>query len=779
MDVTPPSATHKSKQRIRQIGLGLCLIIILLLGFRYALKPPILHTLPWSRAVYASDGELLRLSLASDDQYRLWTPLKRTSPRLVEAVLLYEDRCFYLHPGINPIALIRSAFTTLTGHRRQGGSTITMQLARRLYQIDSRTIPGKLTQMTAALWLELRYSKHDILEAYLNLAPYGGNIEGVGAASLIYFRKPAKDLSLPEAIALATIPQNPRRRLVTTDADSALKKARQRLWQEWIHKHPEDARWMADHQLALRAEPRSTLAFNAPHTVDLLLKNDESSPQTNEIRSSIDIRLQRLLERMISDYLRSRLETGIRNASALLVDASTMQVKAAVGSANYSDKTILGQVNGTLAKRSPGSTLKPFIYALALDQGILHPQTLLKDAPTSFGPFSPENFDGRFVGPISAQDALIRSRNVPAVAVAAKLSRPDLYQFLKQANISRMASAEHYGLALVLGGGEVTMEELAQLYAVLANGGTWRPLSYLSTQPKQHAQNLRLLSEEAAFITLDMLEHNIRPDTSAPAQPAIAWKTGTSWGFHDAWTAGVFGRYVLVVWMGNFDGASNPSLIGIEAAAPLFLRIVDAIRAEHLDPGAMVRLQPANLRKVDVCLTSGDFPDHLCPTRTSTWFIAGKSPIHQNTLHRTVWIDRHTGKISCHPIPNADIKVFENWSTDLQRLFAETGLPRRIPHQNEDCSSTSSDEGGPRIASPLRGVTYSIRPSKPEPVMLRADAPGGVNTLFWFVDNGLIGRSRPGETLFWKPAAPRNYTVRVVDDAGRADSRTLMVEYVP
>ncbi|MDP2828369.1 MAG: penicillin-binding protein 1C [Sulfuricellaceae bacterium] len=758
---------------------------LLLLALRFAPHPGLLDSVPWSRAVYAADGQLMRLTLAGDQQYRLRTPLREVSPAYVEAVLLYEDRWFYWHPGVNPLALGRSAFATLSGSRRMGGSTLSMQLARQLYQIDSRSVWGKVRQVAAALWIELRHGKHEILEAYLNRVPFGGNIEGIGAASLIHFHKSASQLDLQQSLALAVIPQNPLRRLATQAENAALRAARLRLWQVWLKNHPGDAGFNADQMLSLQASPRTALPFEAPHAVDLLLR----SPGQN-LQSSLDLRLQHALERVLREYLLARRTSGVVNASALLLDARDMQVKAMLGSAAYFDEQIDGQVNGTQAKRSPGSTLKPFIYGLALDQGILHPMSILKDAPTSFGPFSPENYDGRFVGPITAQDALIRSRNIPAVAVAAKLSRPNLYDFLKMAGISRMESPQHYGLALVLGGGEVTMEELAQLYAMLANGGEWRPASLLASTPSPQPlpregggdpvlKGTRLMSEEASFIVLDMLRQNIRPDTLAPARPPVAWKTGTSWGFRDAWTAGVFGPYVLVVWLGNFEGHGNPALIGIDMAAPLFLRMVDAVRAEGLAPGEVVRRQPPDLRKVEVCTASGELPDALCPATSTTWFIAGKSPITRSRLHRTVWIDRRTGKATCNASAGAVPQVVEYWPSELQHLFRQSGLPRQAPPQGLVCEESANESAGPRITSPLRGVSYTLRVSRPEPLLLRAEAQGGVNELFWFVDGAMAGRTRPGETLLWRPKEARHYTVRVVDDSGHADSRDLVVEFVP
>lgn len=603
---------------------------LFLIAFRLWPQTPLAETLGTSRAVYARGGELLRLTLAPDQQYRLWTPLADKAPTLVDAVLAYEDRSFYWHLGVNPVALARAAISTASGQRRQGGSTLTMQLARRLYGINSRSMADKLGQIVAALWLELRYSKHDILEAYLNTAPYGGNMEGVGAASLIYFHKPARELSLPEALTLAVIPQNPVKRIAERGRNPELQAARQRLITIWSKRNPQALQQMPEVQLGLYAGARSSLPFIAPHATDMLLAQ---RPGEREIHATIDLRMQRTLERVISQYLKGRADVGLRNASALLLDASTMQVRAVVGSADHHSDAISGQVNGTLAKRSPGSTLKPFIYAMALDQGLLHPKTVLKDVTTSFGPFSPENFDNRFTGPITAQDALIRSRNVPAVAVAAKLRKPSLYDFMKLAGVSRMQNEQHYGLALVLGGGEVTMEELASMYAVLANGGQSQPLFYNTYKhaiaPPVRHQPLQLLSEEAAFITLDMLRQTPRPDTTSPARPSIAWKTGTSWGFRDAWTAGIFGRHVLVVWLGNFDGSSNPALVGVDAAAPLFLRMVDALRAERLDPGELATRHSPNLRQVEVCAATGGLPDALMSDTHYRLVYCRKVPHHR------------------------------------------------------------------------------------------------------------------------------------------------------
>jgi penicillin-binding protein 1C len=752
-------------KRKGRVVVALACALALLLVPRILPKARLQDAFATSRSVHAANGELLRLTLASDQQYRLWTPLEEISPVLQEAVLLYEDRWFYTHPGINPAALVRASMATATGKRRIGGSTLTMQLARRLYGIDSRSVGGKLRQAAAAVWLELRYSKHDILEAYLNAAPYGGNIEGVGAASLTYWRKPVRELSVPEAVNLAVIPQNPRKR---RRDDDALADARRRLAALWVARHPADARYANDAVLAVPFLDRGTLPFAAPHAVDYLLR----ASGERVVQSTIEPKMQRLVERVVAEYVKSRSGDGIANASALLVDTTTMHVKAMVGSADYRNAAISGQVNGVFARRSPGSTLKPFIYAEALDQGLIHSASILKDAPSNFGAFAPENFDGRFSGPVPAHQALIRSRNIPAVELASRLDKPGLYDFLKLAGVQKLQPEAHYGLALALGGAEVTMEELAQMYAMLPNEGKFQPVHY--TRDAKAVKPEVLLSPEAAFITLDMLRQTPRPDTFAPARPAVAWKTGTSWGFRDAWTAGVFGRHVLVVWIGDFEGASNPAFIGIEAAAPLFLRVVDALRAEKLDPGLMATTMPANLKKIDVCAASGDLPNAFCPVTAPAWFIAGKSPVRESTLHRQVLVDTRTGKLACAPGPNTRSEVFEYWPSDMRAVFRRAGMPLRAPPEGE-CADVASVDGGPHIVSPLRGVTHVQRTGKVEPLALKAEAGVG-GKLLWFAGDALLGATRPGEALAWHPPRAGHYMLRVVDDKGLADSRELVVE---
>ena len=605
-------------KRIALIAVPLLIIFLLIQLFKPALK----DGLSFSQAVYDRNHNLLRLTLSRDDKYRLWLPLNAFSPVLIRATLLHEDRSFLFHYGVEPGALVRSVWHTyIKRDRRMGGSTITMQLARIRFGINSRKISGKIRQILAAMSLELFYSKKEILETYLNLVPYGLNVEGAGAASLVYFHKNADRLTLPEALTLSVIPQSPARRISVFSETRGrnnenspvspffkggknnapplakggeggfekklpgkdLQTARAALFSKWaaINPRDRDQKQLIDIPAVLQSP--ADMPFLAPHFSNAVL---QAEPYDSRIYTPLDLKLQKLIERHARAYIESKRHMGITNAAVLLVDHRSLEVKALLGSVDFFDPRIQGQVNGTSAKRSPGSAIKPFIYALGIDQGIIHPLTMLKDAPMSFGSYNPENFDGEFIGPLAAKDALIKSRNIPAVDIASKLTETGLHRFFMKAGITRLREESFYGMSLALGSAELTMEELVKLYAMIANGGVLKPLRMMKGQPVE--EETRLLSREASFLVLDMLAANPRPfqgyrsNWTRDSLP-VSWKTGTSFGFRDAWSAGVFGPYVLVVWIGNFDGEGNPAFIGREAAAPLFFEIIDSLRSQDPD----------------------------------------------------------------------------------------------------------------------------------------------------------------------------------------------------
>lgn len=724
----------------RTLRLALPVAALLVAALVAVPRPPLKDGLNFSRAVYDRHGRLLRMTVTPEGKYRLWVPLSRISPVMVEAILLQEDRHFRRHPGVNPVSLFRAFRTTyLDGGRRMGGSTITMQLARLRYRIHSRTLRGKLEQIVRAFQLELHYSKDEILEAYLNLAPFGGNVEGVAAASRVYFGKGPERLTAEEAGTLSVIPQSPARRTPVLVA----------------------------------------AAFHAPHFVEAALRD---YPEPPELHTTLDLRQQALLERLAQAYVRRRRGQGIRNASALLVDWRSMEVRASLGSADYSDEGIQGQVNGTRARRSPGSALKPLIYALGFDQGLVHPLSLLKDAPTRFGGFNPENFDGDFAGPIRVREALIRSRNVPAVQTA-QLLAPGLHGFLKAAGIPLREEA-HYGLALVLGAAELTMEDLARLYAMLANRGELRPLRFLREEPR--VEGSRLLSPEAAFMVLDILKDNPRPGQGYRAEWTrdplpVHWKTGTSYGFRDAWSIAVFGPYVLAVWAGEFDGRGNPAFVGVEAAAPLMFELVDGLRALEPELKPLIHPGSLNLARVQVCAVSGGMPGPHCRRTAQAWFIPGVSPIKACEVHREVLVDGRSGRRACRRGPGVRSEVHEFWPSDILKLYRAAGVPRRVPPPDDpDCPLDEKSASGapPVITSPQAGMVYTVGGGggrgrgEEGKVPLTAVVDADARQLFWFVDERFVGKSASGEPLFWSPR-PGTSVVRVVDDRGRSESREL------
>ena len=733
--------------------------------------PLLVNRAGMSQLVLARDGSLLRLGLSSDERYRLWTPLDEIPPAMIDATLLHEDRFFFRHPGVNPVALVRAVDRTyVRSDRRIGASTISMQLARLRFDLDTRTWRGKLDQIVRALWLEIVFPKRALLEAYLNLAPYGANVEGVGAASWVWFGKPPRDLTPAEALALAVIPKSPHaRNPATPSGRAAVSAAAARLAAGWSRRHgdvpdPGSVRFLA----------RDALPYRAPHLADRLVA---AAPHTSRLDTTIDPRHQRLVEDQVARFVDGARRFGVGNAAVLLVDHRSMEVLAYVGSADHGDAAIEGAVDGVRGRRSPGSALKPLVYGLALDAGIINPQTMLEDTSLTISSWNPENFDRDFVGPISATDALVRSRNLPAVQLANRLPPPGLHGLLAQAHVAGLRSPEFYGLALALGGGEIRLDELVRLYAMLAAGGVDRDLVLRHGQ--RAAPSQRLLSPEASFLVLDMLRTNPRPgdEMTARRREAVAWKTGTSFGFRDAWAVGVAGRFALGVWVGNFDGTPNPAFVGREVAGPLFFGIVDALRGagEVLVPPA----PPAGLVRAPVCALSGAPPGPHCPGRKDTWMIAGRSPIAPCSVHREIAIDVATGLRAC-PDQHEAVRreVYEFWPSHLQALFRRVGIARRTPPSYAPRCGERSVVGRPlRIDSPQPRLVYALRDGEDDAIPFSAVADADGRRVSWFVDDAFVGQSEPGGTLFWA-ARPGRFVLRAVDDAGRSVVQPLAVELV-
>ncbi|MDR1942479.1 MAG: penicillin-binding protein 1C [Endomicrobium sp.] len=768
--------------KAKRITAILLCVLFLFAVMRFFPKKHILSGYGFSQAVFSSNGSLLRLTTAPDGRYRLFTPLKNMPQSLKEGTLLYEDRFFYFHPGFNPAALIKGFHTSILKKERPvGASTITMQLARMLYGINSSDILGKLKQIAAALWIEMRYSKNDILEAYLNIAPYGYNIEGAGAAGLIYFSNRIENLTLPEVLSLCVIPQNPNlRKLAQSNASERANKMRKVLFKKWLKRYPADIDKESFFDMPLRIQKPSNLAFEAPHFVNRVLEKNKDL----RIFTSLDLNLQRDTEDIIANYVRRNIRKGIDNAAVLLVNYKTMEVEAYAGSADFFNEEIEGQVNGCAAYRSPGSTLKPLIYALALDKGIIHPMSLLKDTPKHYGIYAPENADREFIGPIFAAQALTQSRNIPAIDLLLKINPDSFIDALKKAGVNNLKNADYYGSSLAIGGFEISAEKIAEIYAAFANGGVLENLKFVKSF---NGAKARIVSPEAAFLTLQMLKGNKRPreEIQAAARSSIFdvyWKTGTSYSYRDAWTAGIFGNYVLVVWIGRFNNAGQTSFMSRSDAAPLFFEIAElAARTKNIAQNEGISDEGLNVSKVEICAVSGDLPTRCCAKTVSSYFIPKKSPITLCSVHRPVYIDKKNGlRTPYYDKEKTRAEVYEFWDSEIMSIFEAAGIPRRVPPRyapDIELSGISSYGNPPDIILPTPNVVYTLRAGdfKNEMLPFKADTDSDASSIFWFLDNKYIGQSKSG-TVLTANAGAGVYAVKAIDDLGRASVSKLTVK---
>ncbi len=742
----------------------------------------------FSKIVYDRNGNVLRITLSEDEKYRIYTHINSAGLLIKETILLKEDKYFYYHPGVNPISIFRAIYQTyIVKQGKIGGSTITMQLARLIYDLKTKTILGKLKQILSSLYLELYFSKNDILEAYINIVPCGGNVEGFTAGALIYFEKDLIDITLQEALFLSVLPQNPssyrpKSRLIQGN----LIKAQERLYQLWCKDHPDMDN--NDSKISMPLNVQYSIPFYAPHYSTSLI---EKYKNTRKIYGTIDLQLQNTVKRLTERYIQRKKSLGAKNAAVLLVNADNMQILASLGSGDFFNDEIYGQVNGTKARRSPGSTLKPFVYALAMEQGLIHPMTMLKDAPTSFSEYAPDNYDQDFKGPIKAWKALVTSRNVPAVSLASRIVEPDLYDFLQETGVGDLKDKDHYGLSIVLGSTELTMEEIVALYGILMNDGSYQKIvDSFEHKNNNFTQSKKLLSDEVCFIMKSILRENPRPSTiQTPSlkdtDTPVAYKTGTSIGFKDCWSIGLFDNYIIAVWLGNFNGYGNPMFNGRYLATPLMFDIINSVVLENGSYGSNdeMTFRPEKIIVTNMCSVSGQIAHPFCSNQVSTLYIPGKSPITKCEICREIYVDTITGYRSfSDKSENIKKQVYEFWPTDLLTLFRKAGIPRKVPppfDPKENFNLLSTTGISPQIVSPLTDTEYMLDNNEMDfnNLPLKAIVDADVREVYWFIDEKYIGKTHPNQTQYW-PLSQGIFQVGVVDDHGRSDTREVSVGVV-
>jgi penicillin-binding protein 1C len=706
-------------------------------------------------------GELLREVLSTRQGRGRWVQLEHVSPYVIDAVLAAEDIRFYSHPGIDPIAVARAAWHNLRARRIvSGASTITQQTAQLLYGDGGlgRGWAAKLREAGLALRLEVWLSKDEILTHYLNRAPFGNQVFGIEAAAQFYYDKPAAHLSLAEAALLAGLPQAPSRNDPLRRFANA-----QRRQIRVLHQMREGSLVTASAYTAALRQPvapgKPARTFASPHFVEHVLRR--LAPRRVEtggkVKTTLDAGLQRSVSRLAKAHVAALEARGVTNASVVVMDVATGDVLSWVGSVDFFDVERHGQVDGVLARRQPGSALKPFTYGLALERGTTA-ATVLADLPTFVGihggDFVPTNYDGRFHGPVRVRTALACSYNVPAVRVLETMGADVLLHRLRLAGFASLSrDAAHYGLGLTLGNGEVTLLELTQGYAALARGGRFLAARTIDGDPSPSISAARATGPEVfapavAFLISDILDDD---DARQPAFHrggalelpfACAVKTGTSKDYRDAWCVGYTARVVVGVWMGDFAGASLQQVPGALGPGALFRDVMQIVHEEDPTPGFM---PPPGVGRVMVCSLSGMASGVWCPQRMLEWFIDGMEP---NTA-----CDWHQAEGTVYPPQYA--------------AWAEQVAPA-ARRQQEQAAVSTEPLADVAVVFPDEGDVFRMDPVlRPEfqTLRLRSTVPSASRLVTWLVNGQPVARTGPPFDARWS-LQPGRHTVQAVADAG-------------
>ncbi|WP_224369887.1 penicillin-binding protein 1C [Hyalangium versicolor] len=782
----------------RRLAVGLLLLLSLIgMGGAAAWLVPLPERLaaPHSVVIEYRDGTPAHVFLAPDERWRILTRARDIDPAYLRALFALEDKRFAWHPGVDPLAVVRAVVSNVTRRRRvSGASTLTMQLVRVL-EPRPRTLFSKAIESFRAVQLELRMSKDDILASYLQFVPYGRNVEGVEAASLAYFGHRATHLSPAEIATLLAVPQNPNRRFPTPDNAERLKVARDEVARRLLEElalplGPEQARVAPGAVLAEVRNtpvPRDLTPFprEAPHAA-MWLRTKQ--PELSRLRTTLDAGTQRLAERLMRDAAADLATKGIHNGVAVVVDHERAEVLALVGSFDFFDVRHGGQIIGFDTPRSPGSALKPVIYAMGIDRGVVLPEHLVADIPESYGGYAPRNFDGRFMGLVRMEYALSQSLNLPFVNLLQRLGVERFLGTLRLAGVESLRSDPgYYGLSAAVGGLEVTPLELAGVYVMLAEDGRSRPLKILD-DGKPIAEPRELLSPGAAWLTRRALALRDRPDfparrqlTGLPAQ--VHWKTGTSFGHRDAWAAGSGPRHTAVVWLGNMDNSPSVHLVGADAAGPLLFDLLEAVGPRGRASVKEDSVPPPDLTSVEVCAYSGHLPTDACKERRKVYARRSAVPTQPCPYHQRVEVDAKTGlAVSpvCRSGRETETRVYLTWPASIRRWLTEQHRSLPEPPAYAPGCEPGGAEHAPEILSPAEGQVALLIPGmspEQQEVPLEAEASHD-RELTWFVNGKFLGKAKADERMWWTPAVG-THEILVTDDHGLSSRRVLVVRSRP
>jgi len=761
------------RRRTRWLALALAAAAVLF-GLDRLFPPPLPTGAEHALIVLARDGTPLRAFPDAKHVWRHPVALDEVSPLYLEALIGYEDKTYWWHPGVNPLALVRAGVQALRhGRVVSGGSTLTMQVARLIEPIP-RSAQGKLKQMVRAVQLELRYSKREILAIYLDRAPMGGVLQGVEAASRAYLAKPSRRLTHAEAALLAVLPQAPS--LLRPDrhperARAARDKVLVRMTNRWGAATVADA--MKESAYAQTIRP----PLIAPLLAERMKRQAGSRTR---ILTTIAPEVQSTLELLLLD--RAGALPPRVSLAAIVIDNATLEVLAYAGSADFADAERYSHVDMVKAQRSPGSTLKPFLYAFALDEGLIHSESLLADVPQSFSGYQPGNFQQTFHGPVSVSEALVRSLNVPAVEVLERLGTARFVAQLRRGGLAlefpRDASPN---LSVILGGAAVDLESLTAAYTAFARKGLAGKPRYTADDP---IRETRMMSEGAAYIVRDILEPGAAADraSGSAAASGIAWKTGTSFGFRDAWAVGVSDRYSIGVWVGRPDGTPNPGHFGASIAAPMLLDVFAALPDRGITAD---RNPPATVAQAVVCWPLGarasSESQDRCHVRRTAWLLNDTAPptftdrLRHGEPRYTYFLTANGLRAApdCVREPLVQVEsarwpaALEAW---LDRPLRKRSLP---PAWDSRCGQRLEAQSALKIVGATDGEI--LHRAGDTPPTVRLESRGHQGDVHWMINGSLRARTGPGQSYAFRFAEAGRYEVTAFDDHGLYDRISVSV----
>ena len=780
-------------RRRGRYGLGLSLAFWLLSGLSFLLAdqlwplpdPQRMHSI----VIEAEDGTPLRAFADEKGIWRYPITLAEVSPLYIQALLQYEDRWFYYHPGVNPFALLRAAWQWLSaGQVVSGGSTLTMQMAR-ILDPHERSVWGKSCQVFRALQLEWHYTKDEILTFYLNLAPFGGALEGVQTASMAWLHKPATQLSYAEAALLTIIPQLPSRLRpdrYPLKAQQYRDKVLRRLLALTI--------WPKQAVQEALQEPVIPAHLQQPQLAPLLAERMRTIAQRTQ-QARLLTTLNATLQGAVEQVVRGRLVT-LSTASSLgilVMENATGYVRAYVGSADYANAERDGYVDTVQAIRSPGSTLKPFLYGFALDDGLIHSASLLSDVPLQVQDYAPKNFFRQFSGPVTAAEALQHSLNIPAVDLTQRVGSATVADRLRHGGIALVFPANTpANVSMILGGVGTSLEDLVHGYSSLARQGVSIKPRFLPSDAKLERC---LLSPGAAWV-IKILLQEVSPPEGMTNNQQIAWKTGTSYGFRDAWAIGVNERYTVGVWTGRPDATPLPGRFGAYAAGPILFEV---FRVLPRSPATLVGNKPASVSQTTICWPLGqrveDTPPEACQEQKTAWIVEGKVPPTLPNLQQpswsaslqTVWLNPTTGLRVTPECTSSErvAKLMAQWPVALNAWLAPSILARmQLPALDPSCPAQIQQTANKALViQHLTPNTRLVLPSKAninsaldnKGVTIALMAEGGQGYYLWLVNGEIVGKDDGHAGLRYTFSQAGDYVITVIDAAGAAAKVTVQV----